>query len=85
MDELVSHGILGEMADRQGHFVLLKPPNMTSVKDLIDAILATGAAPAELGLEVLGGNVDATLAKLEKGIAESVSTLTLADLAERNG
>ena len=83
IDTLVHAGLLGELSDRQGAFVLLKSPDRVRVHDVVDIMLQSGADPSELGLHLLGPEIDEVLSKADKGMADGLAALDVRCLAER--
>jgi membrane protein len=77
---LVKAGLLAEVADQEGRYVLLRAPERILVKDVIDVIIRDGSRPDELGLDSLRDVVRAVLTTFDEGVEKSIGALTIHDL-----
>lgn len=75
-------GLLGELAEEPGRYVLLKAPNRLTVKEVLDMILQDGAGPEELGLDHLDEAAHRVLATLNTGLETSMESMTVNDLVK---
>lgn len=82
VDELVCAGLLVETADGNGRYVLLKVPDLIRVKDVIGAILQSGATPHSLGLDALNPAIRHLMGKWDCGTAESLKDFSISDLLQ---
>jgi membrane protein len=80
IEELIEAGLLGELADAKGRFVLLRAPGELRVREVIDAVMASGADPADLGMEPADPSIAAALRSAGSGMDASLKTTTLQNL-----
>jgi len=80
--ELDSAGMLAELSEQPGCYVLLKSPDSIAVKDVFDAVFQSGADPQHLGLN-LGGSVGEILTITEAGVEKVLDKLTARTLATK--
>lgn len=80
VDELVHAGLLAELSEEQGAFVLLKAPATLMVSDVMNVILRSGIKPVDLGLDTVDPKVEDAMRRAEEGVAGSVGGVTIADL-----
>ncbi|MFC1462033.1 YihY/virulence factor BrkB family protein [Verrucomicrobiota bacterium] len=85
VDELVNAGLLAELSEDQGSFVLLKAPSALTVQDVMGVILRSGIKPVDLGLDRVDPMVEGAMRKAEEGVAGSVGGMTIADLFAEEG
>ena len=83
VDALVAAGYVGRLSDREGSFVLLKPPDSVGVKDVIDAMMKLGAEPHELGLDRLSPEIEKMLVRADAGMADALSSFDLRTLTTK--
>ncbi len=79
---LVGAGLLAEMADKQGAFVLLKSPESLRVREVVDVIMQEGARPETLGLTKVDPPIEKVLQSLSDGMGKSLGDLTVRDLLQ---
>ncbi|MBL7076201.1 MAG: YihY/virulence factor BrkB family protein [Kiritimatiellae bacterium] len=78
--ELSKAGIMGELSDAQGCYVLRHAPTDLSVKDVMDAIMQHGSAPEDLGLDALDPAVAELVQQADGGLETSVGHVQIQDL-----
>ncbi|MDP6629670.1 MAG: YhjD/YihY/BrkB family envelope integrity protein [Kiritimatiellia bacterium] len=78
--ELSRAGIMGELSDAQGCYVLRHSPTDLSVKDVVDAIMQHGSAPGDLGLDGLDPAVSELLQQLDGGMETTIGHIQIQDL-----
>ncbi len=80
VNELSQAGIMGELSDAQGCYVLRQSPTDLSVKDVMDAIMRHGSPPEELGLDALDPAVAELVQKVDSGLETSVGHIQIQEL-----
>jgi len=80
VDELVQAGLLGELSENKGCFVLLTSPDSLKVKDVIDAVINSGVKREALGLGTADPRVEQVLVQAARGIDESLRQTSIQDL-----
>jgi membrane protein len=80
VDELVKLGFLAPVSDRDGRYVLLKPPADISVRNVIDQIIGSGVKPEALGLLKVNPQIERIVKTTSEGMGGSLSEKTIADL-----
>jgi len=85
VDELANAGLLAELSEDQGSFVLLKAPAALTVEDVMGVILRSGIKPVDLGLGSIDPRVESAMCKAEEGAAGSLGGMTIADLFAEEG
>jgi membrane protein len=78
---LIKAGLVGELSEERGEYVLLKAPDKLQAKTVIDRMEQSGAQPAGLGIRNLDENVNALWDRLDAGIEELTQDLTVEKLA----
>ncbi len=73
-------GLLGELAEQPGSYVLLKAPERLTVREVLDTILQDGTGPESLGLDHLDITVQQVIADVNSGMANSLDDMTVRDL-----
>ncbi len=82
VSELSQAGIMGELSDARGCYVLRHSPTDLSVKDVMDAIMEHGSPPAELGLDGLDPTVSELVQKVDSGLETAIGHVQVQDLVE---
>jgi len=82
VSELSHAGIMGELSDARGGYVLRHSPTDLSVKDVMDAIMQHGSAPEELGLDALDPTVAELVQQVDSGLETSVGHVQIQQLVE---
>lgn len=82
--ELSRAGVMGELSDAPGCYVLRYSPMDLSVKDVMDAIMEHGSAPDTLGLEGLDPVVSELVRQADTGLEASVGHVQIHDLVKQN-
>lgn len=80
--ELVTAGLLAEVAGGEGQYVLLKVPGTIHMRDVFNAMLRSGASPQSLGLERLNPAIRHVLGKMDAGAAEVLKDFSITDLLQ---
>jgi DNA-binding IscR family transcriptional regulator len=80
IEEMVEAGLLAELSDARGRFVLLRSPEQLRVREVIGALMASGVRPAALGLDPADPKVGAALAGANRGMEASLRDSTVRDL-----
>ncbi|MDD4871434.1 MAG: YhjD/YihY/BrkB family envelope integrity protein [Kiritimatiellae bacterium] len=80
VDELVQVGLLAELSEKSGRFVLLKTPETVKVKDVVEVMMGTGVEPENLGLAAIDPVVERLAKKALNGINSSLSDTSVQDL-----
>ena len=78
--EMEEAGLMGELSGSQGGYVLRHSPAELSVKDVVDAVLQHGSAPADLGLDRLDPAVAELLKQVDGSLESSVGHIRIQDL-----
>lgn len=76
-------GLLAELAETPGTYVLLRGPEHIAVKDVVDLVLHDGSAPAALGLSRVHATVAGVLGDLGRGLEAGLGKLTFGELLSR--
>jgi membrane protein len=79
---LEKSGLMAEVSERSGRYVLLRAPDSLRIRDLADSLLDTGTEPAELGMAGLDGRVQRAMAQLTRGMRGALGDSTVADMLE---
>lgn len=79
--QLVELGLLAEVADRPGCFVLLRPPGAVKVRDVVEALLTAGSAPGGVALPSVDAAVVRAVAGVRQGAVGAPGDTTLEDLS----
>jgi membrane protein len=83
--ELVDADLLAGVAESQGCYVMLRPPDTVTVRTVVNAVLQSGKPPVELGLD----NVEATVAdvadRMSRGLDTALQEMTVSDLLAHDG
>ena len=84
---LVRAGLMAEIAERQGAYVLTRAPESVRVRELAEVALRAGTPPEALGLREPGAAVERALGEIDQGVQQALRDLTVQDLlnAERPG
>ncbi|MFC1451871.1 YihY/virulence factor BrkB family protein [Verrucomicrobiota bacterium] len=82
VDVLVSGGLLAELSDRPGNYVLLKSPGIIKVREVMDAVMRAGVGPKELGLGALEPVVETSVQRATRAADEGADGTTIAELLE---
>lgn len=77
---LVRRGLLAEMAEKQGSYVLLKAPATVPLREIVNLVFQEGAQPEFLGLQQADPAIAGLLDTLTRGMDRALEPLTLADL-----
>lgn len=77
---LVRGGLLAASAGESDLYLLRRPAEAVTVREIVDLILADGTAPAELGLREIGPGVRDALDGLDRASAGVLEQKTLQDL-----
>jgi membrane protein len=77
---LVAAGLLAEVSERAGRFVLLRAPDRLPASEVANAVLAAGVGPAELGLAHLDPRATEVVDRWRGGLDQSLAGTTVADL-----
>jgi len=80
IDELVQAGLLAELVQKSGRFVLRKSPDSIKVKDVVDVVMRSGVGPEALGLGTVDTEIDRVVKKASEGINSSLSNTSVLDL-----
>lgn len=75
-------GLLAELADQPGAYVLLRAPDRIFVSEVVNLLLRDGSGPEHLGLDKLPSSVSAVLKNLDGGIDAGLAQRTFADLLQ---
>jgi membrane protein len=81
---LCKAGLLAEIAEAQGRYVLLKAPERIAVKEVIDIILRDGSQPEELGLAGMREVIQDVLSTVDESMERSLNRLTILDLLPKS-
>lgn len=73
-------GLLAELAENSGTYVLLRGPEHIRVRDVVNLLLHDGSGPERLGLDKLPAAVHAAVAALAGGLDAGLGEQTFADL-----
>ncbi|MDP6525803.1 MAG: YhjD/YihY/BrkB family envelope integrity protein [Kiritimatiellia bacterium] len=77
VSQLVEIGLLGELSEQPGAFVLMRSPGSIRVGEVVDDVLRHGVQPGELGLKAVDRIVHNTVDQAHKSMSESLSDLTI--------
>ena len=53
IEELLQSGLLAELSEKSGKYVLLKAPDLVKVRDVVNVVMHSGVEPSDLGLGAL--------------------------------
>jgi membrane protein len=81
---LVSAGLLAEVSERAGRFVLLRAPERLPASEVANAVLGAGVGPAELGLANLDPRVTGLMDRWRSGMDKALATTTVGELLQDN-
>ena len=73
-------GLMAELADAPGAYVLLRGPEHIKVGEVVNLLLREGSGPERLGLDKLPAVVHEVIKSLDGGIEAGLSDRTFADL-----
>ncbi len=82
VNELSQAGIMGELSEARGGYVLRQSPTDLSVKDVMDAIMQHGSPPEELGLDSLDPALAELVQLVDSGLETSVGHVQIQDFVE---
>lgn len=74
-------GLMACLADRPGTYVLMKSPELLSVKAVINTVLCDGADPEEVGLDHLDESVRKVVADMDASLGDRLERMTVKELA----
>jgi DNA-binding IscR family transcriptional regulator len=80
LELLVKNGLMAEVADRPGHFVLCKTPDSIPIKDVLEIIIQAGFSPKSLGLDALNPAIRHILGRVDAGTGEALKNFSLTNL-----
>jgi len=80
VSELMNAGLLAELSDRQGAYVLLKSPENLRVSEVLSAVLRSGVGPEDLGLIDVAPRVREAAQRASGGMNSAIDRLTVKDL-----
>ena len=80
VEELIQMGLLVEVAEAKGAFVLLRSPVKLRVLDVIDGIVSAGVKPDSLGLEHPDPKIEKVVVQVGEGMEASLGRTSVADL-----
>jgi membrane protein len=80
VSELLNAGLLAELSDRQGAYVLLKSPENLRVREVLSAVLRAGVGPEDLGLLDVAPRVREAAQRASGGMNSAIDQLTVKDL-----
>jgi membrane protein len=80
VDELVQAGLLGELSEKQGCYVLLQSPDNLNLREVVEAVMHSGVEPERLGLDTVDSGVKDVAVRASQGMNESLSGMTVRDL-----
>lgn len=83
VDLLADHHILVEVADQPRSYVLVKSGEQIVMADVIQAVYEAGTPPEKLGLRSLDQAVSDLLDRLDKAREDTLSSITLQQLAKK--
>ena len=73
-------GLMAELADKPGAYVLLRAPDHIQVSEVVNLLLRDGSGPERLGLDKLPAAVQDVVKTLDGGLVAGLSDRTFADL-----
>ena len=73
-------GLMAELADKPGAYVLLRGPDHIQVSEVVNLLLRDGSGPERLGLDKLPAAVQDVVKTLDGGLVAGLSDRTFADL-----
>lgn len=73
-------GLMAELADHPGAYVLLRGPEHIRVREVVDLLLRDGSGPDRLGLDGLSPQVAGVMNTLDGGLKAGLGDRTFADL-----
>ena len=82
VSQLVEIGLLGELSEQPGAFVLMRSPGSIRVGEVVDDFLKHGVQPDELGLKAVDSVVRSTVDQAHNSMGESLNKLTIEALIE---
>lgn len=77
VNELVDIGLMGELSEQPGAFVLMKSPGSIRVGEVVDDVLRHGVQPADLGLRSVDHVVRDAVERAHRGMGECLDNLTI--------
>jgi membrane protein len=80
LKELIDAGLLAELSERPGYFVLLKSPDSIKVRDVFNIVFGSGTDMGNLGLSA-GGTVGDMLHKTDAGLDAALAGFSAKNLA----
>lgn len=78
-------GLLAEVAEHEGRYVLLRSPERVTVREVLDVVLNDGSAPQELGLQNLRDEIQQALTSADEGMSRAVEKLSISNLMSSAG
>jgi membrane protein len=78
--ELSREGLLGELSDEPGSYVLLRAPEALQVGEVFDCMLKSGVAPEDLGLSQVPQSIGQLVQQASEGLSGSAADKTIRDL-----
>jgi DNA-binding IscR family transcriptional regulator len=79
-DELIQAGLIAELSEKNGRFVLLKAPETVKIRDIVDVIMHSGVEPKALGMGTIDPKIDHFVKKASDGINNSLTQTSVQDL-----
>ena len=80
VEDLVTAGLMAEIAHHEGHFALLRAPTALGIHDVLKAVSALGVKPSALGLVRLDPGVEEALRKIASGLNTTLRDVTVQTL-----
>ncbi|OGV60052.1 MAG: hypothetical protein A2283_19795 [Lentisphaerae bacterium RIFOXYA12_FULL_48_11] len=80
VEDLVQSGLLAELSEKSGKYVLLKVPSLVKVRDVVDVVVRSGSDPANLGLGTVDPCVERIVKKASDGLNTSISQTSIQEL-----
>lgn len=69
--------LIGALAERPGHFVLLRAPEELTVREVLETVLRDGASPEELGLDRMDEMVKKVWSEWNAGVEQRLDHMTV--------
>ncbi len=83
--ELVQTGILAELSESDGRYVLLKSPETIKLRDIVETVMLAGIQPADMGVAKLDPAVDRIVGQTHNAWRSALTDQTLDDLLKGSG
>jgi membrane protein len=77
---LVRAGFLAELSDSNGRYALLRAPAAVGVKDVLDAVMASGVRPDALGLGGIDPRLEQAIDQAAGGMGDALQRKSIQDL-----